>query len=181
MRQNELPTGRSSAELPCVTRPLLWLAIHLVLVHILIAVERVEVAVAPAAFSLAGSSNLAAVHLWVHVKETSLQKGDEERTNILLYKNTDYKAWAKKCLPQTFNCSVNYWLWSSASLCTWFPRLQRNMTPSFSRDQGPFLGGPWTPWRAQHQPLTQWCGLISRNTRSTDCTFVKTSKLANYL
>jgi len=71
-RQNELPkgnpaekqhTGMSSAELPGVTRPLLWLAIHLVLVHILIAVECVEEAVAPAAFSLAGSSTLAAVHL----------------------------------------------------------------------------------------------------------------------
>jgi len=53
----------SSAELPGVTRPLFRLAIHLVLVHILTAVERVEVAVAPAAFPLAGSSALATVHL----------------------------------------------------------------------------------------------------------------------
>jgi len=80
MRQNELPTpnpaekqhtSMSSAELPVITRPLFWLAIHLVLVHILTAVERGEVAVAPAPFSLAGSSTLTAVHLWVHVKETS--------------------------------------------------------------------------------------------------------------
>jgi len=53
----------SSAELAFVTRPLVWLAIHLVLVHVLTAVERVEVAVAPAAFSLAWSSTLAAVNL----------------------------------------------------------------------------------------------------------------------
>jgi len=72
MRQNELPTGNpaekqrtstSSAELPGVTWPLFWLAIHLVLVHILTAVERVEEAVAPTTFPLAGSSTLAAVHL----------------------------------------------------------------------------------------------------------------------
>ena len=132
----------SSAELPCVTRPLVWLAIHLVLVHILTAVECVEEAIAPATFPLAGSSTLAAVHLWVHVKENALQKGDKERTNILLHKNTDYKAWAEKCLPQTFNCLVNCWLSSSASLHMWFPRLQGNMSPSFSRDQG-FLHGPW--------------------------------------
>jgi len=72
MRQTELPTGnaaekqhtsRSSAELPSVTRPLLWLAIHLVLLHILTAVECVEVAVPPTAFPLAGSITLTAVHL----------------------------------------------------------------------------------------------------------------------
>jgi len=41
----------------------------------------------------------------------------------------------------------------------------------------------WTlnPWRTQHQPLTQWCSLISQCTRNTDCTFMKTSKLANCL
>jgi hypothetical protein len=53
----------SSAELACVTRPLFWLAIHLVLVHILTVVECVEEAVTPATFPLAGSSTLAAVHL----------------------------------------------------------------------------------------------------------------------
>jgi hypothetical protein len=64
----------SSAELPCVTLLLVWLAIYLVLVHFLTAVECGEVAIAPATFSLAGSSTLAAVHLWIHVKETALQK-----------------------------------------------------------------------------------------------------------
>jgi hypothetical protein len=53
----------SSAELPCVTRPLFWLAIHLVLVHILTVVECVEEALAPATFPLAGSSTLATMNL----------------------------------------------------------------------------------------------------------------------
>ena len=53
----------SSAELPCVTQLLVWLAIHLVLVHVLTVVECVEVAIAPTTLSLAGSCTFAAVYL----------------------------------------------------------------------------------------------------------------------
>lgn len=56
-------TTLSSGELPRVARLLVWLAIHFILVHLLIAVECIKVTIAPATFPLAGTRTLTAMHL----------------------------------------------------------------------------------------------------------------------